>query len=362
MGIRSTHNQAGHYHASLGGRGLSLPTPPPPPEVGEDLYYTSGSYSWIAPPTSEKWGVNVVCIGGGGQGGGGTVYYTGNGGGGGGGLGWRNGITVTAGQSYTVVVGAKGDGGSAGGPGNAGGNSYFINPTTVWAEGGGGGQGGPSPAGSGGSGGSYVGEGGGNGGPGGTGQNGGNPGSYNYAGGGGGAGGYSGNGGSGAHGYSSSSGGDGVGGAGGGGSRGNQRADGIDWMWSGKEGGGTIITGQDIGGGGGSDNVVTSTGYRAGAFCGSCNNPTAPTQWGNATQCPTNDVTPYLYNPTGTSSTYWRNAYGYGAGGRGRNYIPDNNPQAGSTGGNGAVRIMWGPKRGFPSLNTSQAYSFPTSA
>ena len=44
--------------------------------------------------------------------------------GGGGGLGWKNNISVTPGQSYTVVVGA-------GGQNRANQHSYFINTATV---------------------------------------------------------------------------------------------------------------------------------------------------------------------------------------------------------------------------------------
>lgn len=135
--------------------------------AGQVAYTTPGSHSWTAPAGVTS--VCVVCVGGGSRGGGG--------------LGWKNNISVTPGNSYTVVVGG------------IAGDSYFIDSATVAGLAGG------LP-----SGGSYVGDGGGNGGP--------LP-ISDTAYGGGGAGGYSGNGGDG--GYSTSTGGSGAGGGGGGG-------------------------------------------------------------------------------------------------------------------------------------------------
>ena len=145
---------------------------------GDVEFTTPGTYSWTVPNNVTQ--VSVLCIGGGGAGNGDGSL---GGGGGGAGLGWRNNISVTPGQSYTVVVGDKG----AGGTGSNGEDSYFINTSTVKGGGGGG-----TVSGSGGSGGSYSGDGGGNGGSGGSTAGGGL-----YEGGGGGAGGYSGNGGNG---------------------------------------------------------------------------------------------------------------------------------------------------------------------
>lgn len=90
---------------------------------------------------------------------------------GGGGLGWKNNIPVVPGNSYTVVVGNS----------SLGTDSYFIDTSTV--------KGGCATGNS--TGGTYVGDGGGNGGDGGA------YGGGVYSGGGGGAGGYSGNGGNG---------------------------------------------------------------------------------------------------------------------------------------------------------------------
>jgi len=141
---------------------------------GQQTYTSSGSYSWTCP--SGVTSVSVVCIGGGGGGNGGGNGVGGAGGGGGGGLGYKNNISVTPGQSYTVVVGGGGAGDAWDGPpystnpADSGGDSYFIDATTVKGGGGGGGNGNSGAAG--GSGGTYVGDGGGNGYSGGTGTSG----------------------------------------------------------------------------------------------------------------------------------------------------------------------------------------------
>merc|ERR1712093_160857 len=101
-----------------------------------------GTYTWVAPPDVTS--VSVVAIGGGG---GGSASTSGSndpswGAGGGGGLGYKNNISVTPGQSYTVVVGAGGTGApgspqtTAEGQGGTGGDSYFISDTTVKGGGG----------------------------------------------------------------------------------------------------------------------------------------------------------------------------------------------------------------------------------
>ena len=139
---------------------------------GQQTYTSSGTYSWTCP--SGVTSVSVVCVGGGGGGNGGGNGVGGAGGGGGGGLGYKNNISVTPGQSYTVVVGGGGAGDAWDGPpystnpADSGGDSYFIDATTVKGGGGGGGNGNSGAAG--GSGGTYVGDGGGNGNSGGTGS------------------------------------------------------------------------------------------------------------------------------------------------------------------------------------------------
>jgi hypothetical protein len=290
---------------------------------GQQVYTTPGTYSWTAPAGVTS--VSVVAVGGGG--GGSIGGYSGNGyatSGGGGGLGWKNNITVVPGQTYTVVVGVAGGRGPnpSNQPGTDGGNSYFISTSTVM-----GGKGLAS-----GTGGTYVGDGGGNGGLG--------------RGGGGGAGGYSGNGGNGETNwdYPSSSN-DATIGSGGGGGGGTCSA-GMDSSSNGQAGGGgggVGLLGQGTngskgqpagqihtqsgggsvqswrGGGGGSDGT---------SAVGTSN--TAGTKSGNAGQ------------------------YGGGGGGWGTGYSSDT---LGGNGGAGAVRIIWGTGRAFPSTTAGDVVS-----
>jgi hypothetical protein len=160
-------------------------TPPSPPAPGpQEAFTTPGTFSWTAPA-----GVTSVCVVAVGAGGGGIKFNTGDqlgGGGAGGGLGWKNNISVTPGQSYTVVVGAGGTSTISGaGTATDGGDSYFINTSTVAGFGGERNKEGSINASLGGT---YVGDGGGNGG---TAY------SCSLAGGGGGGGGYTNNGGAG---------------------------------------------------------------------------------------------------------------------------------------------------------------------
>lgn len=268
---------------------------------GQASYTTPGTYSWTAPAGVTS--VSVVCVGGGG--GGGAGYWAG-GGGGGGGTGWKNSISVVPGQNYTVVVGAGGVSyaASEGQDGAAGGASYFINQSTVAGYGGAGGSWGVDDGNGnfpGGAGGSWTGNGGGYGGDGGTS-------SGDTAGGGGGAGGYSGSGGQGG---SSSN---GSGGGGGGATNGGiNSAEGAA-----ASGGGVGIAGQGTNGSGGSPGGGGSGGA-AGSSDGSA----------------------------GGSSNHGGN---YGGGGGGQSNDGKSTP--GCYGGNGAVRIIWGDGRAFPSTNT----------
>lgn len=223
-------------------------------------------------------------------GGGASCSTSGNAGGGGGGLGWRNAIAVTPGAQYTVVVGAYGDK-QANGPGQSGGSSYFQSTSVVM---GGGGQV-ASVAGVGGAGGSYAGTGGGAGGAGGA---------PNSSGGGGGAGGYAGSGGQGGSGYSNGSPGAGGGGGGGNSSNGSSGGGGVGLFGQGASGLGGLhgLNWTGTGGGGGSgggagNTVITGGTYGGGGGC--------------------------------AGSINW------------------------SKGGGGAVRIIWGANRAFPSTNTA---------
>ena len=147
------------------------------PDVIGQVAYTAGTYSFVVPIGITS--VSVVCVGAGGSGG-----YAANVGGGGGGLRYKNNITVTPGQSITVVAAGQVANGTNGGISSFGTNGndafYFFagGGTTVY---------GGFATGAGGTG-STIGaaaDGGGNGGASSTGM------------GGGGAGGYSGNGGAG---------------------------------------------------------------------------------------------------------------------------------------------------------------------
>lgn len=213
------------------------------------VYAIPGTYSWVCPEGVTS--VSVVCVGGGGgasHASGGVAYKTG---GGGGALAYKNNISVNPGQSYTVRVGAGGfhgythsNYGTTKVAGENGGQSYFISPATVSANGGGGGpisqvlQGYPHAAAT------YIGDGGGNGGRSGSSQAG------NYSGrqggGGGGAGGYSGAGGTtGAfNGYNTATGNLAVNATGGGGSHGGP----YTTKGNGGGGGGTGIFGEGASG------------------------------------------------------------------------------------------------------------------
>ena len=269
------------------------------PQSGDVAYVTTGTYSWTAPAGVTS--VSVVAVGGGGGGG----YTWSSGGGGGGGLGWKNNISVTPGQSYTVVVGQGGQSTSNANnnSSNLGGNSYFISLATV--AGYGGGRGGPSSnAASGGYGGGWTGDGGGRGGDGAW------DGSWNY--GGAGAGGYAGNG---ANTYGGSSSGNnapaGGGGAGGGwysSTYGVPAGGGVGIYGQGASG---VARGQYYGGGGGSNGQNGRGGEGSGES---------------------------------GYQTINGGAFGGGGGGSGTSY-------GGGWGGGGAVRIIWGSGRAFPATN-----------
>ena len=189
---------------------------------GQQAYTTAGTYTWVAPTGVTS--VSVVAVGGGaGAGPGGFA-------GGGGELRYKNNISVTPGNSYTVVVGAGGVGNKVDNTGRNGGSSTF-NSTTVVANG-------------------ATNE---TGGSGGTGDGGGNGGQGTNKGGGG-AGGYSGAGGASA---SAGAGGGGGGGGNAAGGQGGGGGGGVGILGSGSNG--TAGSGQN-GGGGGSGGSTGSAG------------------------------------------------------------------------------------------------------
>ena len=169
-------------------------------------YTSAGTYTWVAPT-----GVTSV-----------AAVAVGGGSGAGGGLGWKNGISVTPGTSYTVIVGVAGK--YATNITGFGGTSSFINTSTVR---GGGAQHRTA--------GSYTGDGGGSGGS--TSQNGGA-----------GAGGYAGTGGTGGNPGASA----GAGGGGGGAYGNNYGAGGVGIYGQGSNGAaGTLGSNSGKGGSGG---------------------------------------------------------------------------------------------------------------
>ena len=293
-----------------------------PGYVGQNQYTTPGTYSWTAPTGVTS--VSAVAIGAGGSGSSGSTA------GGGGGLGWKNNITVVPGQSYTVVVGAGNTPANLAGNGVTGGDSYFISLATVKGGGGGGGTGL-----GGGSGGTFTGDGGGNGGAGGTIISG------NGSGAGGGAGGYAGTGGAGANYYfgatSGPAAGAGSGGGGGGGGVAFGDTNGNGNFPSGGAGGGGVgILGQGANGTAGVNSTVTANILGGGGG-------SSGTTGANGVQ-----VTFLTGTSGGAGGTY-----GGGGGGGQSAQSAGPWPESGGASGGGAVRIIWGANRAFPSTNTA---------
>jgi hypothetical protein len=286
-------NNIGTGSASAASNSITTNAPP----TGQVAFTTAGTYSWVAPG-----GITSVCAVVVGAGGGGT------GSAGGGGLGWKNNITVVPGQSYTVVVGA---GRNIFNP-TKGGQSYFISTSTLWGDGG---NGIPTTSADfvqGGRGGWFNGDGGGEGGEGGIYRA--SPPTLIY-GGHGGAGGYSGTGGTGAPSYLArgGTGSAGTGGSGGGGASGGQ------FSYAGN-GGGVGLLGQGASGAGGYGyGTNTSAGIEPWPMGG----PGFP----------------------GSNGLPRGGTYGGGAG-------LSANADGSSVDNGGAVRIIWGAGRAFPSTNT----------
>lgn len=319
---------------TLNGGGWSVSAPPPP---GQQAYTTPGTYIWTAP--ADIYSVSVVCIGGGGSGAYANTYAGGAWpSGGGGGLGWKNNIPVVPGETYTVVVGAgtpaitlPSGGVSRSYPSTPAGDSYFISTSTVK-----GGAGGNASADGPGQGGTYVGDGGGNGGNGAVAGGGTEGSSATGAAGGGGAGGYSGNGGnarstiatSGARGDPYGTGYPGNGGGGGAGAGYSVPAY-NNGMQLGACGGGTGILGEGSSGAGGisstNNNSCQGGGGGSGGTAGSSASQFAIPGSGG------------LYG--GGGGAFLVDQYYYG-------------DKITYAGGGGAVRIIWGTGRAFPSTNT----------
>ena len=268
-------------------------------------FTTPGTYSWTVPTGITS--ISAVCVGGGGGGSGAAGGSLFDFGGAGGGLSYSVGIAVTAGETLTIGVGFGGTGGNSGNGADGGTSSIKRGATNLLHATGGKGAAGVAGNIIGGSGGVALGySGGGNGG----GVNG-DPGTAR-GGGGGGAGGYGGNGGLGEGSASATS---GTGGAGGGGAAGTTQGAG---------GGGVGIGGS--GASGAAASILTSNGGGGGSG-------------GTDGVSSGNNLTP--------NTTVHGGLYGGGGGG---------SDVSGTTGGNGAVKIVWGTGRAYPLTGLNDQY------
>lgn len=268
--------------------------------AGQQAYTTAGTYTFTVPAGVTS--ICAVCVG---AGGGSTYLSTGNFGGS---LSYSNNVATTPGESLTVVVGAGGTGTS--GASAPGGDSKISRSATTLILA----KGGASAS-------SNVG---------GVSYTGGNAQSPSITGsGGGGAGGYSGNGGGGGadgnpNGTAGSA---GSGGGGGGGGGGGYQADvfgpGVGQFYGGGGGGGVGILGTGSNGSGGAGGSAAGGNGGGGGSSGSSGS-----------------------NASGDGGP--GGAYGGGAGGPGLNENTSA-PGANANGAVGAVRIIWGSGRSYPS-------------
>lgn len=301
---------------------------------GQKVFTSVGTTTWTVPVGVTS--ITAVCIGGGGGAGGSSASFP-SAGGGGGGLSFGSTISVTPGDVLYIRVGSGGTGGRSydnlpditATAGSAGESSYIKTGShsgTSLLEAGGGGGGGTSSIGSavGGSGGTSTGTARTNGGTGGAGGS--NAGGISRGAGGGGAAGYTGNGGGGRNGGTASilNGYDGSGGGGGGG--GNSTSSPNDEVYN--SGGGVGLFGQGENGTGG--NGSTSS-----VLCGGSGG-----SGGSRGSASTSSV-------RSVGGTYG------GGGGTKEDTTTDSIRRDGGDGGQGAVRIVWGAGRSYPSTNTS---------
>jgi hypothetical protein len=282
--------------------------------IGESIYI-SGAQTWICPPGVTK--VHAVVIGGGGAG---LRSTSGGAGGRGGSLRYKNNIPVTAGVGYSLNTGSGGYGATTSQNSSQDGtSSWFINTSTLSAQGGGGG--GRSGLATRAMTGVNAGDGGGDGGTV-TQSN-----SATLAGGGGGAGGYSGNGGNGAFGNVSGGAGSGGGGGGGGGSGSTGK---------GGSGGGTGAFGAGASGTGGAGTSTSNlAGHGTGGSKVDVNHPNYASLGGT----------------DGGTLIPQTNGYGGGNCGGGGGGCDSSATTFPNDGGWGVVRIIWGLNRSFPSTN-----------
>lgn len=280
--------------------------------VGQSAYTIAGTYTFTVPV--EVTSISAVVIGGGGGGSGANsaqIRNETNNGGGGGGLAYGT-IAVTPGETLNITVGAGGTGGVAdAAAADAGGTSTIVRSATTLLSGGGGAGGQYRSNGltdAGGASGGTARIGGGSGGNSGTGSN------NSGATGGGGAGGYSGNGGNGGAFNASGSASTGAGGGGGGGFQGTS-----DTLRAGG-GGGVGILGSGANGTAGTTNGGGGGGGSSGTSGGG--------------------------NTTGLGGQY-------GGGGGGKSDSTAGTLTIGGAGTGGAVRIIWGTGRSYPSTTVT---------
>jgi hypothetical protein len=285
--------------------------------VGQSSFTTAGSFIFTVPNGITS--ISAVVVGGGGGGSGcdgGQIRNETNNGGGGGGLAYGT-FDVTPGETLTVVVGAGGNAGGDDTSGTAGGDTTIVRSGTTLLSGGGGAGGQYRSDGAtsdGGASGGTARIGGGSGGSSGTGTG------VSGATGGGGAGGYSGAGGAGGNRTSAGSASTGAGGGGGGGYNA-----GSDTLRAGG-GGGVGILGSGANGTGG-------TGGTGGGGGGG----SSGTSGGG--------------NTSGLGGTY-----GGGGGGKADAITATGTATPnGGAGTNGAVRIIWGTGRSYPSTSVADA-------
>jgi hypothetical protein len=100
-------------------------------------FSTAGAYNITIPPGVTS--IRVDAFGGGGGGGGSNTSNSRGGGGGGGAYVTQPSRSVTAGTCYNITVGSGGTAGGTTGTAGTGGESFFINNSTIRASGGAGG-------------------------------------------------------------------------------------------------------------------------------------------------------------------------------------------------------------------------------
>lgn len=291
--------------------------------VRGEITFPAGMYEWIVPENVTK--ISVVCLGAGAGGGCEDSYQTF--GGGGGALAWVNDIPVTPGETLLVQAGRGGFGNLLGSVLFSYGSDSTLHRDTTMLCGAGGGtvdatptNGSINPGGS-----VLVGSGG----SGGDGRN--NILANSHSQGGGGAGGYTGDGGDSAVGDTDTAGSNGSGGGGAGGAN-------ISSGTNGAQAGGVGLFGEGTSGVGAlytvNTNDINGSGFEAGY---------------DSTGA-TGQPIPYLSQSMSSLLTHVANQ---GAGGAGRWHSTTS--KNGQAGGNGAVRIIWGEGRAFPSTDVGRS-------